>query len=76
MSERRVILIVLDSVGIGYLPDAHLYGDEFSDTIGHLYQNVEGFRLPNLEKDGPRKHQGREFRREGSLPLCLLRKNG
>ena len=33
---NRVILIVLDSVGIGELPDAAAYGDEGSDTLGNI----------------------------------------
>ena len=47
-SIRRVILIVLDSVGIGYLPDAHKYGDEGSNTLGHIAENYPGFHIPNL----------------------------
>jgi phosphopentomutase len=43
----RVILIVLDSVGIGELPDAASYGDEGSNTIGNLSQHVP-LRLPSL----------------------------
>ena len=45
---RRVVLIVLDSVGIGELPDAALYGDQGSDTLGNL-NRVRPCRLPNLE---------------------------
>jgi phosphopentomutase len=37
---RRVILIVLDSVGIGELPDAAAYGDEGSDTVGNIARRV------------------------------------
>jgi len=36
MSFRRVIWIVLDSVGIGEMPDAAQYGDAGSDTLGHI----------------------------------------
>jgi phosphopentomutase len=36
----RAIVIVLDSVGIGELPDAAAYGDEGSDTLGHIAQHV------------------------------------
>ncbi len=48
----RVILIVLDSVGIGEAPDAKDYGDIGSDTLGHLYARIPGFRLPNFERIG------------------------
>ena len=37
VSMKRVILIVLDSVGIGGLPDAQAYNDEGANTLGNLY---------------------------------------
>jgi phosphopentomutase len=43
----RIIWIVLDSVGIGELPDAGDYGDRGSDTLGNLAR-ARGLRLPNL----------------------------
>jgi len=49
---KRVIIIVLDSVGIGELPDSKKYGDEGSNTLGHIAGMVKGFRLPNLQKLG------------------------
>lgn len=49
---KRIILIVLDSVGIGELPDAADYGDEGSDTLGNISHTVGGLRLPNMEKVG------------------------
>ncbi len=49
---NRVILIVLDSVGIGELPDAHLFNDEGSNTVGNIYKNIKGFNLPKLEQLG------------------------
>ncbi len=49
---NRAILIVLDSVGAGELPDAAEYGDVGSNTIKNIYKNVENFSLPNLEKLG------------------------
>jgi phosphopentomutase len=48
---KKVLLIVLDSVGVGALPDAHLYGDEGSNTLGNTVQ-ATGLRLPHLEKLG------------------------
>ncbi|MDI6863156.1 MAG: phosphopentomutase [Pseudothermotoga sp.] len=48
----RVIAIVLDSVGIGELPDAHLYGDEGSNTLVNTARAVGGLNLPNLAKMG------------------------
>ena len=46
--SNRVILIVLDSVGIGYLPDAHLYGDEGSNTLGHIAEKYPALHVPNM----------------------------
>ena len=44
----RVILIVLDSVGIGALPDAAEYGDAGANTLVHIQGAVPSMRLPNL----------------------------
>ena len=48
---KRVILVVLDSVGAGELPDAEQYGDAGSNTLGHTVQ-ATGLRLPNMERLG------------------------
>lgn len=49
---KRVIWIILDSVGIGELPDAERFGDVGADTIGNI-MNVRGhLHVPNLEKLG------------------------
>ncbi len=48
MKINRVILIVLDSVGIGALPDAHLYNDEGSNTLGNIAKYYPDLDLPNL----------------------------
>lgn len=45
---KRVILIVLDSVGIGELPDAEKYGDVGSNTLGHIAENYPTLHIPNL----------------------------
>jgi len=49
---RHVILIVLDSVGIGALPDADRYGDAGSNTLAHTAQAVGGLALPHLQRLG------------------------
>lgn len=49
---NRVLLLVLDSVGIGALPDAHLYNDVGANTIGNIAKSLGGLSLPNLEKMG------------------------
>ena len=50
----RVILIVMDSVGAGELPDAGTYGDEGSDTLGNMAQSV-GLGVPTLRALGLRE---------------------
>jgi len=49
---RRVVLIVLDGVGIGALPDADRYGDGQANTLLHVAEYCNGLHLPNLEKLG------------------------
>ncbi len=48
----RVIAIVLDSVGIGELPDSRLYNDEGSNTLVNTAKAIGGLNLPNLAKMG------------------------
>ena len=48
----RAILIVLDGVGCGALPDADLYGDEGSNSLANTASCIEGFALPNMQKMG------------------------
>ena len=50
--KKRVILIVLDSVGIGALPDAAEFGDEGSHTLGNIYKVRGRLDLPNLYRLG------------------------
>ena len=50
--SKRAVLIVLDSVGCGELPDAAAFGDEGSHTLGHIAERVEGFDMPNMKKLG------------------------
>ena len=49
---KRVITIVMDSVGIGAAHDAEKYNDLGSDTMGNIAKTVGGLHLPNLEKLG------------------------
>ena len=48
---KRVFLIVLDSFGIGALPDAHLFGDAGANTLGSIAKSPF-FAIPNLTKMG------------------------
>ncbi len=48
---KRVTIIVLDSLGVGQLPDAAEYGDAGADTLGHILDNCE-LNIPNLRRLG------------------------
>ena len=51
--KKRAILIVLDSLGVGELPDADRFGDQGSDTFGHIASTLgSDFKIPNLKKLG------------------------
>lgn len=52
MQLERATIIVLDSVGIGELPDANEFGDEGSNTLVNMALATGGLNLPNLEKLG------------------------
>ncbi|BBB31754.1 phosphopentomutase [Thermotomaculum hydrothermale] len=47
----RFIVIVMDSVGIGEMPDAEKFGDKGADTLGHI-DSLRGLNVPNMEKLG------------------------
>ena len=47
----RICLVVLDSVGIGAMPDADLWGDAGADTLGHILA-ARRVELPNLAAYG------------------------
>ncbi|HEY8368763.1 MAG TPA: phosphopentomutase [Thermodesulfobacteriota bacterium] len=49
---RRAVLIVLDSAGIGAMPDAARFGDAGSHTLGNTAAAVGGLRVPTLERLG------------------------
>ncbi len=49
---NKIIVIVLDSVGIGASPDAHKFGDEGSNTLVNTAKAVGGLNIPNLESFG------------------------
>lgn len=49
---KRIFVVVMDSVGIGAMPDAQRYGDGGTDTIGHTAAAVGGLSMPNMERLG------------------------
>jgi phosphopentomutase len=52
VSERRVFLIVLDSLGVGAMPDAADFGDEGAHTLDHLIAAAGGLDAPRLAELG------------------------
>ena len=49
---NRVFVIVIDSLGVGAMPDSEKFGDVGVDTLGHIAENMENFRIPNLVQMG------------------------
>jgi phosphopentomutase len=77
---ERVTLIVLDSLGMGEMPDAAAWGDAGADTLGHICES-RAVKLPNLQSWG----LGNIRRLSGVAPVeqprasfgrCALRSNG
>ena len=52
MNTQRIIWIILDSVGMGELPDAKEFDDEGTHTIGHVSEKNGGLNIPNMVKLG------------------------
>lgn len=49
---KRIFTVVIDSLGVGAMPDAAGYGDAGTDTLGHISQRMESFCIPNLQRLG------------------------
>ena len=49
---KRIFVIVLDSLGIGALPDAARFADEGADTFGHILEKTKTLNIPNLRRLG------------------------
>lgn len=62
MNNRRVILIVMDSVGIGEMPDADEYGDAGASTLGHIAERVPTLSLPNPLPSRSCVYRGRKYK--------------
>jgi len=48
----KFVIVVMDSVGVGALPDAHLYGDEGSNTVGNIAAAYPDIKIGNLARLG------------------------
>lgn len=49
---KRIFTIVIDSLGVGAMPDAADFGDAGTDTLGHISEYRDKFVIPNLQKLG------------------------
>lgn len=49
---NRIFTIVIDSLGIGAMPDSEKFGDIDVNTLGHISESVDEFNIPNLQKLG------------------------
>lgn len=49
---KRIFVIVIDSLGIGTMPDGEKFGDVGVNTLGHISESVDTFHIPNLQKLG------------------------
>src|SRR2546421_12549439 len=77
---NRICLVVLDSAGIGAMPDAADWGDAGSDTFGHILESRK-VRLPNLRSLGlgnirPLAGMPAIERPIGCYGKCALKSNG
>ncbi len=77
---KRVIWIVLDSVGVGEMPDAAAYGDAGSDTLGNIVRQ-RGLDVPNLCRLGlgnlkPLAGLPKSAAPEGAYGRCTLASPG
>ncbi|MBQ3295108.1 MAG: phosphopentomutase [Erysipelotrichaceae bacterium] len=53
MENKRVFVVVIDSLGAGWEENSHLYGDEGANTISHIFEATEGkYKIPNLRAMG------------------------
>ncbi len=80
MKFKRICLLVLDSAGIGEMPDAAEWGDAGADTLGNILKSRQ-VNLPNLQKLGlgnirPLAGLDAVDHPGGSFGKCALRSNG
>ena len=71
MKAKRVFIIVLDSVGIGYAPDAADFGDLGADTMRRISKS-DKFSIPNLLKMGLGNIDGIDYLEKTDAPLAAV----
>ncbi|MEA4895216.1 MAG: phosphopentomutase [Oscillospiraceae bacterium] len=69
----RAVLVVLDSFGVGALPDAGEYGDEGVHTLGHIQEVIKDFKIPNMRKLGLYNIDGLELEKETAPTACFCK---
>ncbi|MCK5763809.1 MAG: phosphopentomutase, partial [Clostridiales bacterium] len=57
----RIILVIIDSVGIGAMPDAEKFGDFGVDTFGNIYKTFPDMKIDNLKQLGISKINGVDY---------------
>ena len=73
MKAKRVFIIVLDSVGIGYAPDAADFGDYGANTMKRISAS-ERFFVPNLIKMGLGNIEGVDYLEKAKNPMAAVAK--
>ena len=71
MNKKRVFLIVLDSVGIGYAPDAADFGDLGANTMKRISSSAK-FNIPNLLSLGLGNIDGVDYLGKAEKPLAAV----
>ena len=72
----RVVWIVIDSVGIGALPDSEKFGDKGVNTIGNIVKEYKDIQIPNLRKLGIANIDGTNFMEKSECPIGAFGKCG
>ena len=49
---KRIFVIVMDSFGAGHAKDGAAYGDDGADTMGHIAEKHDNWKIPNLTRLG------------------------
>lgn len=66
---NRIIWIVIDSVGVGALPDAKVFGDEGVNTLGHIVKEFNDIKIPNMVKLGLGNIDGIDYIKNVDSPI-------
>ena len=66
---KRIFVIVLDSLGIGAMPDSEKFGDRDVDTFGHILDRMGTLEIPNLQKRNQQRqrYDDRTLGNDGNL---------